>query len=113
MSLIKKISGLFTKELSSHSIGIGTRQHAVTFCYLPSSGAHICETIEKNKLTSGLRALSRQFKLEGQSHLVLSPEQYKIIQVDKPNVPDEEINAALKWQIRDLVPYSPDNMVVD
>jgi MSHA biogenesis protein MshI len=33
--------------------------------------------------------------------------------VDKPNVPESEICAALKWQIKDLVTFTPDDMVLD
>jgi MSHA biogenesis protein MshI len=44
---------------------------------------------------------------------VLSAQLSQIVQVDKPNVPSAEINAALKWQVKDLVSISPDNMVLD
>jgi MSHA biogenesis protein MshI len=37
----------------------------------------------------------------------------QVVQIDRPNVPTEEINAALKWQVKDLVSIPPDNMVVD
>jgi len=39
--------------------------------------------------------------------------QSQIVQVDKPNVPKAEITSALKWQIKDLVSISPENMVLD
>ncbi len=44
---------------------------------------------------------------------MLSNAHSQIVQVERPKVPDTEINAALKWQIKDLVNIAPDNMVVD
>jgi MSHA biogenesis protein MshI len=49
----------------------------------------------------------------GKCHIVLNSQQAQIVQVDKPSVPDAEINGALKWQIKDLVSISPENMVLD
>ena len=51
--------------------------------------------------------------LAGQCHIVLNAQQSQIVQVDKPSVPAAEINGALKWQIKDLVSISPENMVLD
>ena len=44
---------------------------------------------------------------------MLAPTQYHIVQIDRPNVSDEEMNQALKWQIKELVNIAPDDMIVD
>src|SRR3989338_10953668 len=43
---------------------------------------------------------------------VLSPEQYQLFIVDKPALPDAEIAQALRWQIKDLISYSPQDAAV-
>jgi len=45
--------------------------------------------------------------------LVLSPERYQLLQLDKPPVAEAEILQALPWQIRDLVNFAPDDLVLD
>ncbi|HEY0906207.1 MAG TPA: hypothetical protein VGE17_03335 [Methylophilus sp.] len=44
---------------------------------------------------------------------VLNVEQYQIIQVDKPNMPDAEVKPALKWKIKELLDYQVENATVD
>jgi len=45
--------------------------------------------------------------------IVLSQEMYHMVQVTKPEVPEEDIATALPWTLGDLVPYESANMVVD
>lgn len=46
-------------------------------------------------------------------HLVLSPEYYQLVQLDKPALADPEILQALPWQVKDLVSIAPEDMVAD
>jgi len=46
------------------------------------------------------------------THVALSIEKYKILQVDKPGVADEELAQALRWSIKDLLP-TQDEVVLD
>ncbi|WP_333608370.1 hypothetical protein [Arsukibacterium sp.] len=46
-------------------------------------------------------------------HLVLSPERYQLVQLDKPQVANEELAQALPWQVKDLVNIAVDDMVLD
>lgn len=113
MSLIKKINKLFSKTQSMHVVGLSLRQQSLAFCHVSEGNNFHCQLVDKNSIVSALASLKEEHQLEGACHIVLSAEQYHIIQVDKPNVPEAEINSALKWQIKDLVPYTPDNMVLD
>lgn len=45
--------------------------------------------------------------------LVLSPDSYQLVQLDKPALSDAEILQALPWQIRDLVSVPADDLIVD
>lgn len=111
------LSKLFSKKESSDILGVTLRQNSLTYCRLTQSDDKAtCKQmpVEGGNYVSTLASLKGSHHIdEGQCHIVLSAQQSQIVQVDKPNVPDAEINAALKWQVKDLVNFSPDNMVVD
>ena len=44
---------------------------------------------------------------------VLSPQQYRLFLVDKPNVPEDEIKNSVRWLVRDLVDYPLEEAVID
>ncbi len=44
---------------------------------------------------------------------LLNVDQYQILQVDKPNMPEAEIKAALKWKVKELLDYQVENATVD
>ncbi len=46
-------------------------------------------------------------------NLALCPDQYKLLQVDTPNVPPEEVAGALVWVIEDLVDFPVSEAVLD
>lgn len=126
MSFLTKIIQLFSKNSSSQRLGIAFQQQSVSLCSIPqqksdsSVGEDPAEKVifHEEKANSGnfsqaLQALHSNCELEGMAILVLSEAQSQIVQVDKPSVPESEINSALKWQVKDLVSFSPDNMVLD
>ncbi len=126
MSVITRLNKIFSKKESAGLIGVTLRQQGVAFCNFAESPAIAASSQNGNadvqfeqlalanqNYQQILESLSSQHKLEGQCHLVLPATFAQIVQVDKPNVPENEINAALKWQVKDLVSIAPDNMVVD
>lgn len=113
MSLINKINQLFSKKKSTNIVGVSIELDSLSYCYRPLNTSPVCEKITKPNLSASIATLSDELGGDGLCHIILSAGQYQIVQVDKPNVPDTEINAALKWQVKDLVPFKPDNMVVD
>jgi len=120
MSLIEKITRLFAKSTSKKLFGISLRQNSVAYCCVAQKATEkrnlsYCKEMPlmASDYIHTLAELSNQEDLQGQCQLVLSASQYNIIQVDRPNVPENEIAAALKWQIKDLVPCAPENMVID
>ncbi|WP_085298426.1 hypothetical protein [Cognaticolwellia mytili] len=114
MTIITRIQSIFSKPKSSDLIGIALRQQSIAFFAKKNSENTSGSNEVKNlSLINTLKELAIEHALQGQCHLVLSNMHSHIVQVDRPKVPDAEINAALKWQIKDLVSIVPDNMVLD
>lgn len=115
MSLITKLTTLFSKKQSTNQLGVSIRQDAISFCYISDDKENQYQqiAIENGDYKKALRNLIAQYEVEGQVHIVLSDSFNQIVQVDKPEVPEEEINAALKWQVKDLVTFTPDDLVLD
>lgn len=126
MSLFSSIKNIFSKSDSNQLVGISLQQESIALCSLSSLIASAPEQIPTDSegvfqhkpvnqldFSDAIATLKVELAFKGKCHIVLSAEQSQIVQVDKPNVPSAEINAALKWQVKDLVSISPDNMVVD
>jgi len=126
MSFLTQISNIFSKKQSAQLIGIALQQKSLNMCIMPLSSkamnnelASAEETIfkerniESSDFANVMERLKNKYNLTCKCHLVLNSLQTHIVQVDKPNVPKAEIISALKWQIKDLVPISPENMVLD
>ena len=115
MSIITRINQLFSSPEPSGSLGVCLQQQALTFCSLEENQTakfYRSEVIENQYVTAFSQSKDK-INLAGQCHIVLSAKQNQLVQVDKPKVPPEEINAAIKWQIKDLVSIAPDDMIVD
>jgi MSHA biogenesis protein MshI len=126
MSFLTKISQIFLKNSSNQRIGIAFQQQGVSLCSIPqqklnnpineNKAAQVLFKYEKANsafFSKAIQTLHKNCELEGAATLVLNETQSQVVQVDKPNVPESEINSALKWQIKDLVTISPANMVLD
>lgn len=57
--------------------------------------------------------LTRELPRQTPLCLILSPERYQLLQLDKPALPAAEMLQALPWQIRDLVNIPLDDLVLD
>ena len=44
---------------------------------------------------------------------LLHPAQYQLLMVDAPNVPREELKAAIRWRVKDLLDYHIDDATID
>ncbi len=125
MSLLTRISNIFSRKQVSQQIGIALQQHALSLCFIPEQAnddnkkpKNGLVLFKERKLKSSnyseeIAALQNKYSLSGRMHLVLNEQLSQIVQVDKPSLPEAEIIGALKWQIKDLVTISPDNMVLD
>lgn len=62
----------------------------------------------------GLKSLvSRDALKSFPCNAALNVEQYQILQVDKPNLPEAEIKPALKWKVKELLDYQVEKGSVD
>ena len=69
--------------------------------------------VKLSNFSKAIVELNVDTPLLGKCHIVLNNQQSQIVQIDKPNVPNNEMIAALKWQVKDLVSIEPENMVLD
>ncbi len=126
MSLLTQISNIFSKNQPKQLVGIALQRKSLSLCIIPLSDKAISNEhepteevifkkrdIESSDFVSVMERLKRKYDLSFKCHLVLNSLQAHIVQVDKPKVPKSEISSALKWQIKDLVPIAPENMVLD
>jgi MSHA biogenesis protein MshI len=115
MSIISWFSQLFSTANADKSIGISLRQQSLNFCTInedDTSGCHNITVIGDN-YAAALETLHSDYGVQGRCNLILNAKHSQIVQVDKPNVAAEEIADAVKWQIKDLVTISPDDMILD
>jgi MSHA biogenesis protein MshI len=115
MSLTTKLTKLFSKVESKNLLGVSLRQQSLAFFSRSEQGNTEFQQVNSS-LVEHPQQIKRQrekYQLQGQCHLVLAGSQTQVVQIDKPNIPENELNAALKWQIKDLVSYSPEDMVLD
>jgi MSHA biogenesis protein MshI len=115
MSLITKINNIFSKAESKDLLGVSLRQQSFAFFSQPEHGEQQFQQINSplSEQPLQIKIQQKEHQLLGLCHLVLASSQTQIVQVDKPNIPESELNAALKWQIKDLVNFSPEDMVLD
>jgi MSHA biogenesis protein MshI len=115
MSLTTKLTKLFSKSESKDLLGVSLRQQSLAFFFRPAQGEQQLRqiTLPLLELPLQIKLEQKKYQLQGQCHLVLASSQTQVVQVDKPNIPEDEVNAALKWQIKDLVSYPPEDMVLD
>ena len=126
MSFLTKISKIFSKNSSQQRLGIAFQQQGVSLCSIPqqeianaandSKTAKVTfqhEKADSANFAPAIKTLHKNNNLSGVASLVLNETQSQVVQVDKPSLPDNEINSALKWQVKDLVTISPANMVLD
>ena len=77
----------------------------------------VCEYYEEDqflKQKDALRDAVAKHKLMGHScNLVLHPSEYQLLLVEAPNVAPQELRQAMRWQVKDLVHESLDDMIID
>jgi MSHA biogenesis protein MshI len=59
------------------------------------------------------RVLSRLPSRHAPAVSVLDPAAYRLLLVEAPDVPAEELRAAVRWRVKDLIDYHVDDAVID
>ena len=113
--LTDKLSLLFSKAESTDHLGVSLQQGCIGYCQISKTQPANLNSIElgAKNYPKLLYSLTNEHQLSGQCHLVLAAELYQIVQIDKPNVPASEMLGALKWQVKDQVTFSPEDMTLD
>lgn len=63
---------------------------------------------------AGIRKLADELHLEKyRCSLLLNPGEYQLLQVEKPNVPADELKQAVRWRLKDLIDYPVEQATVD
>lgn len=73
----------------------------------------LCEQVSARD-PEALGRLARERGLRGAHGVgVIAPNDYTLLHVDAPEVHPDELNAALRWQVRDMVDFPVDTAVLD
>ena len=117
------LSSLFSSKKNSAKLTVGvsvsaTELHvtAINFGgsdYVLSSVASVPFDSRKPLETQLSDALRDFDKETCRVSVVLPQEMYHMVQVDKPELPEEDITTALPWTLGELVPFDSSNIVLD
>lgn len=107
----KDSKGLVAIEISPEGIAIA---HAET---KDSKQLKICEfhtTQNYSQVHEVLAtAVAKNTLAQNNCAIILHPDHYKLFFINTPQVPDAEIRNAVRWQIKDMINYSLDDLAVD
>ncbi len=114
MFSLKEKSGNNTSAgitISTDGIALALVVHKNQIPTLKSTKFYSCSESERSSL---LAQLTKQHHLNNIScNLVLSSDEYQILQVEAPDVPKQELRAALRWHIKDLIDFHIDDAVIE
>ncbi|MGD0961148.1 MAG: pilus assembly protein PilM [Methylomonas sp.] len=66
------------------------------------------------QLLPQLEMLVKEYELnQYDCHILLTPEQYRLIGIDAPAVTSEEMRSSIKWRIAEMLDYPVDQAVID
>lgn len=64
--------------------------------------------------SAGLQKAAQRYRLQRfRCTALLHPDEYQLLMVDAPNVPREELKAAIRWRVKDLLEYHIDDATMD
>lgn len=98
-------------SISAEGIALAIIEHNTISPILQYAQFHPCSPNGQAALLSELVHQHQLDKLP--CNLVLSPEEYQLTQVDAPEVPRQELRAALHWHVKDLIDFHIDDAVID
>ncbi len=72
------------------------------------------EAADDDERKAALKALSREYGLDQATCCsVMEPDAYSLLLVEAPDVPPDELKAAMRWRVKDLIDFHIDDAVVD
>jgi len=119
---LKKLASIAYKRatpvVSSNLCSLEITAENVAIAFHPNGAKQleliVVSRINESSLESTLHNLIQQNKLNDLAvSLVLSPNDYQLFLLDNPPVPKSEFQAAIRWKILELLPYSPTEAIID
>lgn len=111
----KRAGANFVVALSSNGVHfaqvkfVAGRAQVVTYAFHAVSG------MKSSGITPALLEKIRKNMHVGEFQFVtlLTPGEYQLLQVEAPNVPEDELKAAVRWCIKDMLIYHVDDAALD
>jgi len=98
-------------SLTEHGIALAIVNHNLGKPALEYAQFYDCDSVDRY---DQLNRLVKQYDLNNIAcNLVLSPADYQLLYVDTPDVPQQELTAALRWQIKDSIDFHIDDAVIE
>jgi MSHA biogenesis protein MshI len=111
LSLFKRGGG------ASSQIGVFVTAEGVAAAQLSKSGVkprlERCVYERKNEGDPVARVLGRLSNRRAPAVSTLDPSGYRLLLVEAPDVPPDELRAAVRWRIKDLIDFHVDDAVID
>ncbi len=74
----------------------------------------LSQDVQNNEYAATLESVLKTHATDGtQVHLVLASHMYQTVQMEKPQLPDEDIKRSLPFTAKDLVALEPNNILAD
>ena len=105
----KKVPGWLTLSVGASGVDFVHGSHGAPKSRITQYGRH--ELAEDNRDLAKVAQL-----LHAPRHAcaaLLRPGDYQLLQVEAPTVPKEELKAAIRWRIKDMISYHVDDATVD
>jgi MSHA biogenesis protein MshI len=110
----------FTKQKKPGWIAIHAAENGTSFAHVVTHhddkpevtfGDTRSESLKKN---ASVKTLSAELGLSNRHCLLLlAQDEYQLIQIEKPNVPADELKQALSWKLKDMIDYPVEQATVD
>ncbi len=109
------------KPKPTGSVAIEMGQSGMALSRVVSSGDQLLcplcmytHDVTKEDFATSLKAVTEQSGLQGSDcHWVLHSNDYRVLLIDRPQVPETEYTAAAQWLIKDLIDYPVESAVLD
>jgi MSHA biogenesis protein MshI len=97
---------LFSRRDSDKRVGLYSDDgeiHAAVVEGEPGVGGHLTGFLRAGSPGELAGELKRMGVRKADAHLVLSPDDYQVFQIERPEVPNEEVRQAVRWRISDML----------
>ncbi|ODS23341.1 hypothetical protein AB835_09295 [Candidatus Endobugula sertula] len=117
--------GLFGKHKQAVTVGMQIASGGLSFLVLdvksrvqPKIKDYVSYTIANGEPLDQLAINIKQYVeenriLKAKSCFVLDDEDYQLLTVESPKVPDDELREAVTWKIKDLITFPIDDVLID